>query len=341
MKIKRKNKYHLKGWRYLLPLVVAPLICTSCIDEDLSDCGVDFAIDYRMQLSASLRMSLDEQLTTPAERELGEVLKSNLAYVLTDRAQVMDLSFFHKDGGSVAKHLEAEPDANTLAITVYMNKGEYHNIALAATGRVGQVNIDGASSYGTISLQQVAGDTIDSHEAALYMGHTDMSVSNVSENYYVPLYMQNSVPVLVVNTGNSQAKPLAAYTSGVASGFRCADSVFVYDRPAVVRTRRVETDALTAFYSVCFPSEDRPENRATSVTDDAAESLWKMELYVRTPDGKTVKNTLYVKDPLRAGEIQVIKVNLNDKGEAVAENPEVGISVELDWNSGNDFDVEM
>lgn len=341
MKIKRKNKYYLKGWRFILSLAVVPLICTSCIDEDLSDCGVDFAIDYRMQLSASLRMSLDEQLTTPAEQELGEVLKSNLAHVLTDRAQVMDLSFFHTDGGNVAKHLEAEPDANTLAITVYMNKGEYHNIALAATGKVGQVDINGASSYETISLQQVAGDTIDSHEAALYMGHLDMSVGNESGNYYVPLYMQNSVPVLVVNAGKSQAKPLVAYTSGMASGFQCADSVFLYDHQTVIRTCRVETDALTAFYSVCFPSADRLEKRETSVTEDAAESLWEMELYVRTPDGKTVKNTLYVKDPLRAGEIQVIKVNLNDKGEAVAENPEVGISVELDWNNGNDFDVEM
>lgn len=48
-----------------------------------------------------------------------------------------------------------------------------------------------------------------------------------------------------------------------------------------------------------------------------------------------------MKNPLKAGEMQVIKVKLNDEGGVVTENPEVGVSVELDWKPGGDFDIEI
>ena len=59
-----------------------------------------------------------------------------------------------------------------------------------------------------------------------------------------------------------------------------------------------------------------------------------MDLITQMPDGKYVKNTLYMKNPLKAGEMQIIKVKLNDEGGVVTENPEVGVSVELDWKPG-------
>lgn len=37
----------------------------------------------------------------------------------------------------------------------------------------------------------------------------------------------------------------------------------------------------------------------------------------------------------------VVKVKLQNDGTLTTDNPEVGVSVELDWKPGGDFDVEM
>ena len=42
-----------------------------------------------------------------------------------------------------------------------------------------------------------------------------------------------------------------------------------------------------------------------------------------------------------AGALKVFKVHLNDRGEVVTDEREVGVSVTLDWKPGGDHDVEM
>lgn len=338
----KKQRMDKKHWSRLAGCMAAALLLTTgCIDEDLSKCGVDYAIDYQLELSMSLRLSLDEQLTTPAEQELANALRANLTDILSDRAQVMDLSFFMHDDGNLARHQQLQPDANQLSLTVYMNRGNYHNIALAATQPEEVVDIAGSSTYRSINLQQQQSDTVDAHHAAIYMGYKLLSVEEQSGRFFVPLYMQNAVPVLVVNRNNSPAVPVASYTRRTATALMCADSIFVHDNPAVVRTERTEAAGLTAFHTVCFPSADTPTTRADDDPTEADGSIWEMDLYTQLPDGKYVKNILYLKEPLQAGSMKVIKVKLDDEGRVTSDNPEVGVSVELDWKPGGDFDVEI
>lgn len=148
MMTKRKNKnYCSKFCAGLSALLLSafPLSFVSCIDEDLSRCGVNYSVDYRLELSASLRQTLDQQLTTPAERQLAAALRSDMTDIMSERAAVMDLSFFTLEDGNLAQHQTVEPDANSLSMTIYMNRGDYHNIALAATHSVSEVTISGAS----------------------------------------------------------------------------------------------------------------------------------------------------------------------------------------------------
>lgn len=344
MMIKRINRKYCSKWRVALPAVLLsalPMSFVSCIDEDLSRCGVNYSIDYRLELSASLRLVLDEQLTTPAEQQLAAALRADLANVMSERAAVMDLSFFTVEDGNLMQHQTAEPDANSLSMTVYMNRGNYHNIALAATQHETAVSIDNTTKYSGISLHQEDADTVDAHHSAIYMGYEMLTVDNASNHFYVPLYMINSVPVLVINPGSSPATIIEAYTRRTASGITCADSTFTYDRPAVVRTSRTDGGGLVAYHSVCFPSKDTSDTRAEGDITEAEGSIWEMDVYTRMPDGKYVKSTLYIKDPLKAGEMQVIKVKLDDDGRVVSDNPEVGVSVELDWKPGGDFDIEI
>ena len=66
-----------------------------------------------------------------------------------------------------------------------------------------------------------------------------------------------------------------------------------------------------------------------------------MDLYVRQPDGELTRNTLHVARPLLAGHMVVLKVVLDDQGQATAVSSEVGVSVTLDWKPGGDHDVEI
>ena len=45
--------------------------------------------------------------------------------------------------------------------------------------------------------------------------------------------------------------------------------------------------------------------------------------------------------PLLAGHMVVLKVVLDDQGQATAVSSEVGVSVTLDWKPGGDHDVEI
>lgn len=318
-------------------------LTTSCINEDLSKCGRDYAVDYELKLSTSLQLALDEEFVTAEEQALAARLRDDLGNVLSDKARVMDLSFFEEQSGELEKHQRLTPNANEASVTVYMNRGNYYNVALAATDTENEVSISNASTYGGISLLQLAADTVDAYHSALYMGLERLALSNESGHYYVPLYMVNSVPVLVVNTTGSTASLISTYVSGTASGLHCADSVFVYDRSAVMRTVRTDAGNLKAYHCVCFPSANTPAQRRATGGDltQAEGSLWEMEAYTRTAEGKYVKNTLYIKEPLRAGAMLVVKVKLQNDGTLTTDNPEVGVSVELDWKPGGDFDIEI
>ena len=321
-------------------VLASVVLFTSCIDEDLSDCGLDYAIDYKMQLSLSLQDVLDKEFVTADEKVLAGMLREDLGSVLSDRAQKLDISFYEVDNEKLSKHSVMMPNANQLSVTFYMDRGDYHNIALASTSTDGDLNISGSSLYQSISLRQPETDTVDVHSSALYMGYEKLTVENQSGRFFVPLYMQNSVPVLVVNKNNSPARTVGAYVCHTASGLMCADSVFIYQNTPVVRTVYNEAGNLVSYHSVCFPSADEAGVRSGD-TSDSEGSLWEMELYTQLPDGKYVKNILYMKEPLQAGMMRVIKVKLTDEGEVVSDNPEVGVSVELDWKPGGDFDIEM
>lgn len=317
------------------------LSLVSCIDEDLSNCGVDYAVTYRLELSPSIQNELDDKLLTPEEQQLAQQIRGGLNQVLSDRAETMDLSFFSERDESLVKNLIEKPNSNQLSMSFYLKPDNYHNVALAVTDREEVVRIHDAASYGSISLYHWDEDTVDAHSSAIYMGYKLLLLDERSQSYFVPLYMQNAVPVLVINRNNSPASLVSAYTRGTANAFLCADSVFVYEDPAVIRTSRVDSENLTAFYTVCFPSADTPQARAAGDPAESEASIWEMDVYTQLPDGKYVKNTLYVKNPLRAGEMQVIKLKLTDEGELVSDNPEVGVSVELDWKPGGDFDIEI
>ena len=45
--------------------------------------------------------------------------------------------------------------------------------------------------------------------------------------------------------------------------------------------------------------------------------------------------------PLRAGQLKILKSVVHDSGVVSAEDPDVGVSVTLDWNPGMEHNLEL
>jgi hypothetical protein len=176
-------------------------------------------------------------------------------------------------------------------------------------------------------------------------------LGNVSQNFDVHLYMANCAAALVIDPKNyGSIDEVRVYSTGFATGFSICDSVYHYDRqPPIVRTSLVKLDGVgeQAFCSVTFPSPE-PSRAATRtiieteepfIAEPSDEVLWEFRVYVpikgNTRGEESITETILpLKVPLRAGELKIIKCRIGDQGEIIPENPEIGTSVTLNWQSG-------
>ena len=159
--------------------------------------------------------------------------------------------------------------------------------------------------------------------------------------------MQNCAVALVIDLNGHQLTSIHGSLSGMASAFAVADSVYLFDRNTVVRASRLDDgQGRTALYAACFPSKDSQQASYETYkpnkysAPEASSSLWQMVVYT-TENGRTTESTLSVSEPLRAGDIKVIKARIGDGGQVVTDAPGVGVSVKLDWKPGGDHDVEI
>ena len=53
------------------------------------------------------------------------------------------------------------------------------------------------------------------------------------------------------------------------------------------------------------------------------------------------ETVLDISKPLKAGDLKIIKAELDGDGSVRTFDSTVGVSVTLDWNSGNDYDLPL
>ena len=103
----KREQRQERGWakmsvwgRCVSVCLSALLLLTGCstIDDDLSDCGVDYQMDYHLQLVTNFNTELQTQLTTETEVKVGDALRRHLNGIFADFAHDIDLSFFGTEG---------------------------------------------------------------------------------------------------------------------------------------------------------------------------------------------------------------------------------------------------
>ena len=82
-----------------------------------------------------------------------------------------------------------------------------------------------------------------------------------------------------------------------------------------------------------FPSRDAaPAGTST---------IWQLKVYLTNLDGSVTETVLDIDEPLKAGDLKVIKGSVDDEGAIRPYDSTVGVSVTLDWNHGGTYDPEL
>ena len=344
----------MKRWNIdrMMVSAAAAVVLTGCsmIDEDLSQCPPDVQeqaeVKYELTLVTNITTEMETKLSTQTDLDVAEALKGYLGGIFTDFAHDVDLSFYDTQGDSIRlQHDEHIMDANQASYRLNLPMRKYMHLATANILNNRQVALAAADRCHPSQLQQVVGDTIDSHETGLFTARQPMNVlEGVNQTFNVRLYMANCAAALVLDPRDfASLDDIRVYSTGFASGFSICDSVYRFDRvPPIVRTSPVSLRENTAhaFCSVTFPSREPWATRTVIETEEpfiaqpGEQSLWEFRVYVPQPDGTITETVLRVKEPLRAGQLKIIKCWIGEHGAVVTKNSEVSTSVTLDWKEG-------
>ena len=113
----------------------------------------------------------------------------------------------------------------------------------------------------------------------------------------------------------------------------------------VVRADKIDTGSSgrMCFCTVNFPSPEPTATRVTVNTEDpfvsvdAQDARWQFQVFATLADGKVTKSTLSVWKPLRPGQLKIIHANVYSNGSLEPDEPEVAVSVELDWKEAGNY----
>lgn len=341
----RQRRYSFINVGLLLSAFWLTVGCSS-IDDDLSDCGNSFELNYQLRLVTNMTTELQTQLTTMTELSVANALTMHLKDIFTDFAHDVDLSFYDTEGAlNRLQHDQHIMDANQSSYTLTLPMRKYMHLAIANIADNDVVGLTGDEYSSSSILQQAKGQLTDgieilpSHTTGLFTARQPMEVlSGVDQTFNVHLYMANSATSLVLDTKGHAFNDIKVYATGFANTFYIRDSSYVYtDNPPLVIAERVATDSkLLCFCSVNFPSRDAiPASVKTRAGENPA--LWQFKVYLTNTDGKITETILDIDEPLKAGDLKIIKGELDDEGAVRPYNSTVGVSVTLDWNSGGEY----
>jgi hypothetical protein len=214
---------------------------------------------------------------------------------------------------------------------------KYMHLAVANLADNDMVTLKDEQHSNTSMLLQAEGSTLDSHNTGLFTARQSMEVlSGVDQVFNVRLFMANSAVALVLDTKGHTYTDMKVYGTGFANRFNIKDSVYVFPKESpLIKATKVDTgNDLLCYCSVNFPSHDE-KTRADE------ETLWQIKVYITNTDGSVTESVLDIKEALKAGDLRIIKGDIDDQGGVRPYNSTVGVSVTLDWNEGGSYNPEL
>lgn len=334
--------------RHILPTglcVLGVVAFAGChlVDEDMSECGKNFDLDYELQLVTDITTELSTELSMESDLEISSLLQTDLEGIFVEYARDVDLSFYDTDGSGLRlEHMSEVMNASETRYTLYLPVREYEHCAVANLVGNDAVTLEGDELSHTAHLQQHAVDGVAPvHGTGIFTARQDIRVlSGIDQHFEVHLHMANAASVLVLDLSEAPGvESMTVLAEGFATAFNIADSTYVFDGKHRNATREIDTeDALRrSFVSVHFPSRDAPGTKA----DEGSEELWRWIVYARMKDGTTTETVLHMREPRPAGTFDILTGSVRGNGAIQPSDYRVGASVTLDWHQGLDIPVEF
>lgn len=331
--------------RYVcLIILLGCFVGCSIIDDDLSVCGSEYDLLYEMKLVTNVQMAVDEKLSDITEQPIADSLKQWLAPMFSGQAHDLHMNFYADDAQGILKQQRYEIiNASQKSYTLTIPRENYMHLAVANLDNNANMRMTDAQYAPSLCLTQQTGDTLDSHTTAVYTARLPMHMQQEGDTTFdVHLYMVSCAVALVITKPLIGIPPLRVFLNGVATGFHVKDSVYTYDHARLIRAERIMDNCYTM---VALPSRDSiaaTTELPKRMIHSATPALWELKTYVTMPDGKVTETILSVNTPLKAGTLEIIKVQLNDDGSVTPiQTTQVGASVTLDWKEGTNHEVEI
>ena len=163
-----------------------------------------------------------------------------------------------------------------------------------------------------------------------------LAIANIADNDMVDLSGDEYSPSSILQQAKGQLTDgkeiLRSHTTGLFTA-RHSTYVFPETSPLIIAERIATDNNLLCFCSVNFPSRDAVTALAKSRAEEKP-ALWQFKVYLTKPDGSITETILNIDEPLKAGDLKIIKGELDDEGAVRPYDSTVGVSVTLDWNSG-------
>lgn len=347
--------------RRLFGIFCILFLSTGCclVDEDFSECPDELFVDYEMHLITNVQTEISTVLGSDADVPAADALRNHLKDIFWDQAHDIDFSFY--DAGSpmpVLEHFSDIIDASSASYTFHFPARDYMHLAIANILDNAQVNLLGGDYCQTSRLLQNAGtgnpEVSAPHTTGIFTARLPMDIQeNVNQTFKVKLYMANCATALVVDNtaeGTPEIRDFKAFTTGFANSFNIADSTYVFDSQTLIKADRipVEGNAESLYATVQFPSRDpNPRSKVVIettdpfISDDAQDVLWEWIVYVTLPDGSVTESRLGLSQPLRAGQLKIIRARIDQDGTLSTDDTSVGVSVTLDWNQGGSHIIPL
>lgn len=332
----------MKRFAGLLIVLALSFVGCKIIDDDLSVCGVDYDLLYKMKLVTNVQMTVEEKLGDITEKPIADSLKQWLAPIFSGTAHDLHMNFYATDATGELKQNRYEIiNASQKSYTLYIPREDYLHMAIVNVDQNTNMSIEGDAYAPALRVAQRTGDTLASHQTAVYTARLPMSMSDsASHSFNVNLYMISCAVALAITQPTTAIPPMQVVLSGTATGFNVRDSVFTFSHPSLISSERVMD---RCYAMVALPSRDTVASGMMPIKRQTASSaLWELKTYVTLPDGKVTETILSVNTPLKAGTLEIIKVQLNDDGSVTpVQTTQVGASVTLDWKEGTNHEVEI
>lgn len=327
----------------LATLLLIPLSSCSVIDDDLSQCANTYSIDYNLHVVTNIDMQINTQLNMETDLNARNFLSNYYQQLLQPAVSNVDLGFYDANTGDMRRAYYRQMTGTTANFAIELPATNYRHLAsVGHTAGQSEVHLADTDLVTSSKLIQEQGDTIYGHQLPILTGRLDMNVlGNVEQSFNVNLYPADANVALIATVKNG-VRDVRVFLTDLANSFTINDSTWQFNVNPMIRTLRVPVTNTTdsAYLVTVFPS--RPSATRADGDDAAAQgSVWRAIVMAQLSDGSVTRSVLYVRTPLKAGDVRVLRITVDANGAAITKAADVGASVTLNWNKGGEYNPDI